>query len=82
MAPVANRDRRCRHRHDQLLANIDWCVVWLAKCRSFLLEHQDDRTQSITGDALYETEERLLRFARRYGFALGPVRPGTEVNRS
>lgn len=81
MAPVANGDRRCRHRRDQLLVNISWCVRWLDEYRRFLLKHQDDRSQSITGYALYETEERLLRFARRYGFVLGPVRPGTEVPR-
>ena len=82
MAPVANGDRRCRHRHARLLANIGFCVMRLDKYRRFILVHQDDKAQSLTGDALYETEERLLRFARRYGFALGPVRPGTEVDRS
>lgn len=83
MAPVANGDRRCRYRHKLLLVNTRACVAQLSEFRRFLLEdYLSDETRSIIEDSLFETEERLLRFARLYGFALGPVRPGTEVDRS
>ena len=80
MAYMSKCDRR---NHQQRLANVGACVMWLDEFRGHLMMADwSDEHRAIVRHAIVDTEERVLRFARRYGFALGPVRPGTEVDRS
>lgn len=65
-----------RHRRRQQREFVRGMVQWIDRCRAFLLENGEAlAADSPVLTATSEAEDRLLRYTRRHGLTLGPVRP-------